>query len=95
MIITSFFIHVLVLGCVPDNKLCGTLYGLTALTMSDFAYPIMSKVQLVEIVFNCAIGLRFKFRKPVSFLSVSQLILTSLFSCFSFVNKISGFPKKN
>ncbi|XP_063718442.1 sterol regulatory element-binding protein 1-like isoform X2 [Symsagittifera roscoffensis] len=56
-------------GCVPDNKLCGTLYGLTALTMSDFAYPIMSKVQLVEIVFNCAIGLRFKFRKPVSFLS--------------------------
>ncbi|XP_075261467.1 uncharacterized protein LOC142353142 isoform X3 [Convolutriloba macropyga] len=56
-------------GCVPDNKLCGTLYGLTALTLSDFAYPIMSKVQLVEIVFTCAVGLRFKFSKPAQFLS--------------------------
>jgi len=56
-------------GCVPDNKLSGILYGLTALTLSDFAYPIMSKVQLVEIVFTCAVGLRFKMSQPIRFLS--------------------------
>ena len=66
-------------GCVTEPRLAGALWGLTALTLSDFAYPLLTKVQLVEIVFTCAIGCRYKLAGPFKLLSVSNKPIVVLY----------------